>query len=66
MNQRIVIAKAIVAKGCNLNDTDKYGSTPLHVAVIRQCFEIVELLVESGAELNIIDHLGNTPLDKSI
>jgi len=50
-----------LAKGTNVNETDKAGNTPLYYAVRRGHPEIAQLLIEHGANVNLFDSWGMTP-----
>jgi ankyrin repeat protein len=56
------IAVIFTEEGCDLNSTDKHGSTPLHDAVRNGSRDIVELLVVSGAHADIANDKGYTAL----
>lgn len=43
-----------------LNAQDKAGCTPVHNAVIRSQYDMVDALIDSGAELNTTDKLGTS------
>ena len=45
---------------------NKYGATPLSVAVANGDKEIVELLIANGADVNAKTDAGETPLDWAI
>jgi len=45
---------------------NKYGATPLSVAVANGDKEIVELLIAKGADVNAKSKEGKTPLDRAI
>lgn len=47
---------------CDLNAINNMMQTPLHVAVMANRPEMVQLLVASHAQMNIHDRRGNTPL----
>lgn len=49
-------------KICDLNAINNMMQTPLHVAVLANRPEMVDLLLRSGAKLNIPDRRGNTPV----
>ena len=65
--------KILIKAGADLNISDKYGHTPLHVAAIKAghknkktakiYFTIFQLLKEKGAELKHRDYKGRTPED---
>lgn len=49
-------------KLCDINAINNMMQTPLHVAILANRPEMVQLLVDSNASLNIHDRRGNTPL----
>jgi hypothetical protein len=48
----IEIVKLLLDKGADVNLTDKYGNTPLHLAASDGHIEIVKLLLEKGSDVN--------------
>ena len=68
------IVSRLLEMGAHTNETNVYGSTPLHVAVnprfsfskagtaIDKAFHIVQLLVDAGADVEMSDDGGRTPL----
>ena len=54
--------KRKVALRADINEQDKDGSTPLHLAIWNNHEAVARVLVETGAELNLQDRHGNTPL----
>lgn len=50
----------------DVNHTDKWGLSYLHVAVLNFRRPIVELLLKKGARVDPVDHRGNTPLSYAI
>ncbi|XP_063693834.1 uncharacterized protein LOC134825532 [Bolinopsis microptera] len=53
----------LIKHGADVNTTDKFGETPLHVAASdKSAVEVAKLLLEQGAEVNIKDYGGDTPL----
>lgn len=48
--------------GCNINDVNIAGDTPLIVASKRGHFEVVQLLATQGAIVECANYRGNTPL----
>ena len=56
----------LIKNGANVNESNKYFETPLHVAVSKGFEDIVEVLVKSKAELDLRCPLGLTPLHLAI
>ena len=48
--------------GALVNEADKYGITPLHLAADHGQIDIVKILLDSGADVNKASASGNTPL----
>lgn len=57
------LAELLLARGANVNATDKSGQTPLHLAVSYGAEQIVKLLLAHGADVNLKDNQGDTALD---
>jgi len=54
-----------IEKGLNINAKNKYGQTPLHIALFGGSTvdtEIAKLLIHKGANINVSDDYGETPL----
>lgn len=56
-------AKALVAKGADINCTDCEGWTPLHAAVMNGCMEFVRFLLTSRANPTLKNDAGETAYD---
>lgn len=56
-------AKALVAKGANVNCTDCENWTPLHAAVMNGSTEFVRFLLDSGAKPTLKNDSGETAYD---
>ena len=52
----------IIENITEINPGDKYGKTPLHLAVEEGCLEIVELIIQNARDKNPEDYFGRTPL----
>jgi len=64
MNNRIgEIPKILLRAGANPNAVDKYGTLPLHSAMMAAQAEAVEDLLEFGADPTIKDNDGIPPID---
>lgn len=56
----------LILQGCQSTTYEKSGTTALHVAVLANKIQLVEILVEDGkADVNVPDQLGFTPLHLS-
>lgn len=53
-------------KGVDINATNEFGWTPLHVAAFNGYYEIVILLLQNGADKDIKNMLGETAEEKSL
>ena|SRR6218665_535213 len=54
--------KELIENGVNVNDTDTYGYTALHIASSKGLIDLAFLLVENGIDLNSQDKNGQTIL----
>ena len=68
--ENIELAKTLLAKGADINAKEKYGWTPLFIALREHNMsfgkdntEITEFLILNGADVNFQDEYGATPLD---
>lgn len=52
----------IRSKGISINETDSYGNTPLHVAILEGKKEYAASLINQGADLNLKNNLELSPL----
>jgi ankyrin repeat protein len=59
----LALAKALVAKGANVNHASKSGATPLHAAAARSQKEMVDYLIAQGAKVDAKDKKGLTPIE---
>jgi len=58
--------KAMVSKLDDINITNKYGWTLLHITIRRDRRDMVAYLLENGADINKVDGVGWTPLMEAI
>ena len=57
------IVKYLIDNNADLYSIDKYGNTPLHIAVSSlENMDIVKYVVSHTQDLNLVDNSGNTPL----
>lgn len=54
------MASFLISAGCNVNDVDKYGTTPLHNIYRNHSIECARILLESNANPNAQDCGGRT------
>jgi ankyrin repeat protein len=57
---------AVFENGGNANLQNRYGWTPLHIAIRRGRRHMVEYLIEIGADIDKKDGVGWTPLMESV
>jgi len=55
-----------IAWGSDINELDKDGLSPLHVAANKGRYVVVKLLLNSGANADAKDRNGNTPLSTAL
>ncbi len=58
--------RAVFENGGDVNLQNKYGWTPLHIAIRRDRRDMAAYLLEKGADINRQDGAGWTPLMESI
>ena len=61
-----MVVKLLIQNGADLNETDKEGCSPLHIAIRLKHTAIVKLLIQNGADLTKTDHKGYFPLNLAI
>ncbi len=54
--------KSFLARGADPNGRNRFGATPLHMAVTARSIAVVRLLLEGGADPNAATRTGATPL----
>ena len=66
--KQVEIAKVLIENGAEINAKDRYGETPLHLALslspdddLVNLVKIVNLLIYQGADIETRDKLGKTP-----
>ena len=58
--------KKEIENGMDVNLQNKYGWTPLHVAIRRDRRDMVAYLLEQGADIDRVDGVGWTPLMEAV
>ncbi|EAX93344.1 hypothetical protein TVAG_181370 [Trichomonas vaginalis G3] len=54
--------QSLIESGCNINEKNKYGNTPIFFAVYENYLEVVKYLISVGADKEAKDNNGDTPL----
>ena len=49
--------------GQDVNTTNEYGNSLLHMAAALGCTDMVQMLVKSAADPNALNKIGDTPVD---
>ncbi|XP_043779832.1 ankyrin repeat domain-containing protein 65 isoform X3 [Cervus elaphus] len=55
----------LLRQGANVEERDRAGRTPLHLAVLRGHVSLVRLLLQRGAQVGAADRAGRTPLHEA-
>ena len=58
------IAALLIGQGADVDETDHFGNTALHLALSYP--DMISLLLESGASVNAKNAMGNTPLHLAV
>ena len=58
----IAVVRSLLDAGCDVNEADTFGVSPLQLAAFEGQFETVRLLVSRGADVNAGDERGSTAL----
>jgi len=59
-------AKLLIARGANIDATDKKESTPLHYAISWKQMNCIKLLIKCGANINLLTKKGESMLDVAV
>lgn len=62
-HNNLAIIQALINKGANANEVDKFGDTSLHAAVQAGTPELVNYLLEHGADIYARNKTGKTPVN---
>jgi len=66
LENQLDILSFLIQQGCDINQADDSGMTPLHAAAINNNVKAVEILLSANAEVDIEDKFGNTPLAQAV
>ena len=64
--KRILFRKNYIALLTGLGDTDEFGRTPLHNAILGKQSRMVEVLLSRGANVQVQDERRDTPLHTAV
>lgn len=56
------LISTLMSSGVSINETDNFGNTPLHIAIMSRETDYARSLINQGAELNINNKVGLAPL----
>src|SRR5215831_15537124 len=56
----------MIKSGANVNEAQADGTRPVHWAVYRVDYEILEALIAKKAAVNVTNELGSTPLSEAV
>ena len=56
----------LLAAGGSVDERNEFGSTPLHLAVVKGQTDVANVLIDSGATINAANEDGNTPLHAAV
>ena len=65
-NNDLEALKQEIENGMSVNLQNKYGWTPLHMAIRRDRRDMVAYLLEQGADIDRVDGVGWTPLMEAV
>lgn len=67
-NGHLSVARQLISQGADVNEADRWGSTPLHFAAGNMYDQtaFIKLLVEAGGNINAMTERHYTPLHKAI
>jgi ankyrin repeat protein len=61
--KKVFELEVLLKNGADINTTDQYGQTVLHIAVMTQASHLVQLFCSRGVNIDIKDSYGDTALD---
>ena len=56
----------LIKAGADVNLANKFGETPLHIAVLDGVLEGVALLIQAGADIHKVNEDGNSPMELAV
>jgi ankyrin repeat protein len=63
-DQRLHMIKYLYNENVNPDSPNNMNLTPLHLACIKQYYNIIKYLIDIGVDVNYQDNFGNTPLHR--
>ncbi len=57
------LTQQLIQRGAEINATNAYGLTPLHIACLRHDVSSIKWLLKYGARLDVVSNDGQTPLE---
>ncbi|XP_074233846.1 ankyrin repeat domain-containing protein 65 isoform X3 [Camelus bactrianus] len=61
----VSLVTQLLRQGASVEERDRVGRTPLHLAVLRGHVPLVRLLLQRGAPAGVVDRAGRTPLHEA-
>lgn len=61
-NSNSMMFEVLISNGCDVNQEDVNGNTPLHLAVKNDNIPMISALLKNGADFAVINNRGKTAL----
>lgn len=65
INNHYPLIEILMLRGADVNRKDRWGNTPLHLAVINQNHEAIHSLMKNGSDPHLTNLYGKSALDKA-
>ena len=66
MSDAIKVISLLLKHGADIEAKNKHGSTALHYASRKGCYNVIKVLIARGANINSVNNYGNTPLHHAL